>query len=420
MSFNRRNFLKQAGLIAGSAVLPAQLNASVWTKTSPPETDEEFWNWVTQQYSVSASLINLNNGGVSPQPVSVQQSLQRFTEFCNEGPSYYMWRQLEPGRVLVRKELAALIGASDDEVAINRNATEALDTIIRGIALKPGDEVVLSKYDYPRMMHAWKRREKNEGIVLKWVDFSFPENDAEAIVKKYTSLFTSKTKVVHITHLINWVGQILPVKEIAAAAKQKGIKSILDAAHTFAHITFDIKELGVDYMGTSLHKWLCAPFGTGMIYVAESEIPSVSTLFSEDPDAADLGIRKFEELGTRNVPAELAIGDAINFHLTVGAKRKQERLYALKEYWTARVAVFPGVRILSPASSQLSGAIGFITIDGKDISQLESYLLENYRIHTTSIKYEGLNGVRISPHIYTSFSDLDYLVEGIQQFIEKP
>ena len=227
---NRRDFLKKVGLasvattVASSTLWSksfAEINSSIIHKLHPPGDD--FWGWVRTQYTVSSNLLNLNNGGVSPQSKFVQDAFFRYTEMANEAPTYYLWRILEDGKDAVRKKLADLAGAGEDEIAMNRNATEALDTVIHGISLNKGDEVVLSKYDYPRMLSAWKAREKREGIVLKWVDFDFPENDEQAMANKYTSLFTNKTKVVHITHLINWVGQITPVKLIAAEAKKKGI-----------------------------------------------------------------------------------------------------------------------------------------------------------------------------------------------------
>jgi len=423
---NRRDFIKKIGLATAAASAGPllwsksfnEINASLIPKLMPPGDD--IWAWVRSQYNVSSNLLNLNNGGVSPQSKFVQDAFFRYTEMANQAPTYYLWRILEEGRTAVRKKLADLCGAGEDEIAINRNATEALDTIIHGIPLTKGDEVVLSKYDYPRMMSAWKVREKREGIVLKWVDFDFPENDEQTIVKKYTSLFTNKTKVVHITHLINWVGQITPVKLIAAEAKKRGIKTLVDAAHSFAHIQLNVKDWDIDYMGTSLHKWLCAPFGTGMMYIRKEEVANIKSFFSEDADLMEpSNIRKFEELGTRATTAELAIGEAIDFHLMIGNERKQQRLYELKKYWTDKVKSHPKIKIHTPESSQLSGALALVSVEGKEASDIDGYLFGEHHIHVVSIKYEKINGIRVTPNVYTSFEDLDRFSEALIKFANK-
>lgn len=419
---NRRDFLKKVGL---ASIATSVATSTLWSKSftdihksfnAPllvPPPGDDFWAWVRTQYTVSSNLLNLNNGGVSPQSKFVQDAFFRYTEMANEAPSYYLWRILEEGKDAVRKKLADLAGCSEEEIAMNRNATEALDTIIHGVELHKGDEVVLSKYDYPRMISAWKAREKRDGIVLKWVDFDFPENDEQKIADKYTTLFTSKTKVVHITHLINWVGQVTPVKLIATEAKKKGIKTLVDAAHSFAHIQFNVKDWDIDYMGTSLHKWLCAPFGTGMLYIRKDEIKNVKTFFSEDPNMDQSNIKRFEELGTRASTAELAIGEAVDFHLAIGSERKQQRLYDLRKYWLDQVKSHPKIKTLTPDAMNLSGALGLVCIDGMEASDIDGYLMKEHHIHTVGIKFEKINGIRVTPNVYTSFDDLDRFSEAL-------
>jgi selenocysteine lyase/cysteine desulfurase len=422
---NRRNFIKNIGMTTiGSLMLNQELGAHSFEHITKnishsliPDNDD-FWGWVRSNYTVSSTLLNLNNGGVSPQPKVVQEALFRYTELSNEAPSYYMWRTLEDGKQVIRKKLADMLDANENEVAINRNATEALDTIIHGFPLKKGDEVVLSKYDYPRMMHAWKFREKRDGIVLKWVDFDFPEKNPEQIIEKYTSLFTSKTKLVHLTHMINWVGQVIPVKEITKVAHDQGIKVLVDAAHSFAQIEFSVKDWDCDFLGTSLHKWLCAPFGTGMLYIKKDLVSMIDPFFTPDQTMLSDDIKKFEELGTRSTPAEIAIGKAIDFHQIIGTKRKQERLYYLKQFWVDRVRNHPKIKIYTPDQPVLSGALGFFSIDGMDHQAIDSALMSKYKIHTVGIKYEKLNGVRVAPNVYTSTDDLNRFVDAVLQIAD--
>lgn len=380
--------------------------------------DEKFWYQVKNMYSASPGLLNLNNGGVSPQPIIVQEALERFNKICNEAPSYYMWRILDQGREPLRQRLADLAGTSAEEIAICRNASEALETIIFGLRLQKGDQVVLSKMDYPNMVNAWKQRELRDGIVLKWVDLKLPEMSDDDVVSAFAEQITPDVKIVHITHLINWNGHILPVRRIADIAHAKGAQTVVDGAHSFAHIQFSIPELGADYFGTSLHKWLCAPFGTGMLYVKQDLISKLYPLLAPvDPLSPD--IRKFESLGTRSFAIEQAIGQAIDFHLTIGPSVKQERLQFLKEYWTNAVKDIPGIQFKTDTHPLRSCALCVVKLDGKTQNELGEALQNQFKIHTTSIDHENVQGVRVTPHIYTVKADLDRLISGLQALSRK-
>jgi selenocysteine lyase/cysteine desulfurase len=423
---DRRKFLRQLGFTAGAFAVPSVFDP-IFAKGGQkqlervngmsPEliaSDDDFWAWVREEYTVNTTMINLNNGGVSPQPKPVQDAHIRFYQYCNEAPSFFMWRELDKGREPLRRRLADLAGVSHEEVAINRNSTEGLNTVIFGLNLKAGDEVVLSKQDYPSMINAWKQREKRDGIKLVWVNHTLPSEDEDALTKAYTSLFTDKTRVVHVTHMINWVGQILPVRKIADEAHKKNIDVVCDSAHTFALIDYKIGDLGCDYWATSLHKWLCAPFGSGMLWIKKEKIKDVwALLSSNEPDGSD--IKKFESLGTRSFASEMAISAAIDFHLMIGAKRKEARLRFLKNYWTDKVSSVPGVKINTPKAAAFCGAIANVAIEGLKPEEIEAKLMEKYRIHCVAINWENIHGVRIAPNVYTSLAELDLLVKGLKE-----
>lgn len=423
----RRSFLQKIGLgaafstVLGSAYAQNLEKALSKRQDYSPEAlarDEDFWYFVQQAYTVSANIINLNNGGVSPQPKVVQEAFERYNRYANEAPSYYMWRIMDAGREPLRRELASLAGCQPDEIAINRNASEALETVIFGLPLEKGNEVVLTKQDYPNTIHAWKQREKRDGIVLKWINLELPSENAPELVQKFTEQFSAKTKVVQITHIINWSGQVLPAKEIAQAAHQKGIEVLVDAAHSFAQLDFKIPDLEADYFGTSLHKWLCAPFGTGMLYIKKEKIKKIYPLLaSQTPDSED--IRKFEALGTRSFATEQAIGQALQFHHMIGSARKSERLFYLKNYWTEKVQQIEKVRIHTSLKRDFSGAIGMVSIEGKKSLELDQFLFNQYKIHAVSVIWENIEGLRVTPHVYTSTSQLDRLVEGIAAFAKQ-
>ncbi|HTL83063.1 MAG TPA: aminotransferase class V-fold PLP-dependent enzyme [Bacteroidia bacterium] len=430
---DRRKFLRQLGLSAGVLTVPAafqplfsrNLESDATKKLfdrvnsytpAVAATDDDFWAWVREQFDITPAITNMNNGGVSPQPKPVQEAHINYYKYCNEAPSYYMWRELDKGREPLRRRLADLAGVLPEEVAINRNSTEGLNTIIFGLTLAAGDEVIVSKQDYPHMLNAWKQREKRDGIKLVWVDHVLPSSDDAALTKAYTDLFTDKTKVVHVTHIINWVGQILPVRKIADEAHKKNILVVCDSAHAFGHFDFTIPDLGCDFWATSLHKWLCAPFGSGMMWIKQEKIKDIWPLLSfGDPQSPD--IKKFEDLGTRSFASEMAISAAIDFHLLIGTKRKEARLRYLKDYWVNKVKGLKGVTINTPLDAAHSCAIANIAIENLKPEDIEAKLMEKYRIHCVAINWENIHGARICPHVYTSLADLDNLVAGITEIV---
>lgn len=385
-------------------------------KLSPLEaaSDEELWARMAQAYTVSPNLLNLNNGGVSPQPKVVQDAVDRYYHLSNEAPTYYMWQILDRGREPLRRKLADLAGVSHEELAINRNTTEALGTFTWGIDMKRGDEIVMTKQDYPNMIHAWKQREQREGVKINWINLNLPVDNDDVVIKAYVDATTSKTKIWHITHLITWTGQILPAAKLCAEARKRGIISIVDAAHSFAHVDYKISDLACDYFGTSLHKWLCAPFGTGLMYVRKPLIEKTWPIFPNDkPLSPD--IRKFEALGTRSFAPEQAIGQAIDFHNAIGGKRKQERLHYLKRYWCDAVTKNPRVKLHISLKPEYSCALGTFSIDGMDVGDVSSKLMSDYGIHTVSIKWENVNTVRVTPHVYTTTKDLDRFIDAVSK-----
>ena len=427
---SRRKFLQKFSTFAAATTLPFYQTAAgknflkVIQETKhnsmlEASTDEDFWHFVKQAYSVSPTVLNLNNGGVSPSPKVVQEAVEHYNRWSNELPSHYMWHILDRnGKEPIRQKLADLAGCSKEEIAIHRNTTESLANIIFGLPLKAGDEVVLSKQDYPNMMNAWKQRAHRDKIVLKWVNLD-PVMEAEsAIVNKYEELFTAKTKLVHITHSINWSGQILPVAAIAKKAKAQNIEVLVDGAHTFAQLDFKIPDLQCDYFGTSLHKWLCAPFGTGMLYVKKDKIKKIYPLMAA-PQFKSADIRKFEHIGTRSIAIEQGIGQAIDFHQMIGSQRKEARLRFLKEYWTQGVLPFKGVHINTSMHRDFSGSIALLAIEGKEPREISSYLKNKHQIHSVGIVWENISGVRITPNVYTLTKDLDRFIHAVKLLTEE-
>lgn len=430
MATNRRSFIRKAGAFSATAFL-ASLSQPAWSRNldaaireaqgvSSDElaTEEDFWYYIQQSFTVSPALINLNNGGVSPAPRTVQDAMKRYYDLSNEAPSFYMWRTLELGREPLRRNLAKLAGCDAEEIAINRNSSEGLETVIFGLQLKAGDEVVAAKQDYPNMINAYKQRELRDGIKMVWINLDLPSEDENYLVQQYVKAFTARTKVVHITHIINWNGQILPVKKIAAEAHKRGIEVVVDGAHSFAHFDFKIPDLDADYFAASLHKWLYAPIGSGMLYVRKEKIKNIYPLFAVDNPLKD-DIRKFEALGTRPFFIEQAIGKAIEFHDMIGSERKEKRLHYLKNYWMEKVQSLPKVKLNTSLHPKWGCAIGNIGVEGRKPNELDSFLQDKYKVHTVGIVWENINGVRVTPNVYTTTKNLDVLVEGITAFVRQ-
>ena len=428
-ALNRRSFLNAFSALSAGAFF-SSFTEPAWHRNfhkallstgnrSPQQlaADEDFWYYIQQCYTTSSGLINLNNGGVSPSPKVVQDAMKRYHDLSNEAPSYYMWRILDRDREPLRRNLANIAGCNAEEIAMQRNASEALETVIFGLPLKAGDEVVLSKQDYPNMIQAWKQREQRDGIKLVWINLELPSEDSDYLTNSYTKAFTSKTKIVHLTHIINWNGQILPVRKIADAAHARGIEVVVDGAHSFAHFRFTIPELGADYFGTSLHKWLSACIGTGLLYVKKDKIGKLYPLFAA-PAGEQENIRKFEHLGTRPFFIEQAIGKAIEFYEMIGAERKEHRLLYLKNYWMHKVKDLPGVQLGTSMKPGFGCAIGIVNVEGRKPRELDEFLLIKYRIHTVAIEWENIKGIRVTPNVYTTTKNLDVLVDGITKFVK--
>ena len=268
------------------------------------------------------------------------------------------------------------------------------------------------------MIQAYNKRAQRDGIVYKQISFDFPIENDDQIVKAFEAAITPKTKLIHVTHMINWVGQILPAQKISDMAHAHGIEVLVDGAHSFGLMDFKIPELHCDYFGTSLHKFLSAPIGSGMLWIKKEKIEKIWPLVCGDK-AHDPDIRKFEDLGTRSFAIEQGIGEAINFHEGIGPKRKEERIRYLKNYWATRVKDIPKVKLHTSLKPEFSCAICGVSIDGMTPAELDNALFNQYKIHTVGIVWENISCVRITPHVYTRTQDLDKLVHAITELAEK-
>jgi selenocysteine lyase/cysteine desulfurase len=419
----RRGFLRGAAGAAGAwaafreGAVEAALAAGQAVAGRAPEAvaaDEDYWREIQQAFTVNRSHINLNNGGVCPSPRVVLEAMKRYLDLSNEAPVYTMWQLLEPGVESVRRSLAREFGCDAEELAITRNASEALEIVQLGMDLEPGDEILTTNQDYGRMLTTYRQRERRDGVVLRTISFPVPPPGLADLAESFARAVTPRTRVILMCHMTNLTGQIFPVREVCAMARSRGVEVVVDGAHAFAHFPFKVGDLGCDYYGTSLHKWLLAPIGTGFLYVRKGKIDKLWPLMAA-PKEMDANIRKFEEIGTHPAANHNAIAEALAFHQGIGVERKAARLRLLRDRWMRRLHGQRNVRIHTSFDPAQSCAIGNVGLEGVDPHELVKHLWDKLRIIVTPIVHEEYQGIRVTPNVYTTLEEVDVFAEEMER-----
>lgn len=379
---------------------------------------EPDWERVRAAYAPQSPNVNLNNASVSPSPLVAQEAVIKAYRFANTEPDVNMWDSLDEALPNIKKKLALMADCDAPEIALNRNSTEGLCTAIFGIPLQAGDEVLLTDWDYPSMIKAWEQRTKREGVVIKRVEYGLLDSD-EAIIGAYTRAIGPRTKVMLLTHLVHWTGRALPVERLCALAKQHSIVTVVDAAQSFAHIPLSFRRMDCDYLVTSLHKWMCAPFGNGMLIVKSARIDETWPLLAPfDPEP--LRIEKFDHwnLGTYCSPLQTGIEPAIDLHNRIGTARVHARLRELSRYWVQKAAQIKGFKIHTPMDSPELGAVTLFSVAGLEPEVIEKRLRTEHKIRTRFRRQGALAGVRVSPHVYTTKNELDQFVSALRHIVQ--
>lgn len=376
--------------------------------------DEKFWKHIRTLYTLKEEYINLENGWYNFLPKPILKAYFEQIEKLNREATYYMRTRLFEDNIEVRKQLATLTGCSYEELVITRNTTESIDTIIAGTDWKQGDEVIFNAQEYPAMIDMFKIQARRYGIVNKIISVpNHPQSDEE-IVDIYRKAITPKTKMLLVSHIINITGQVLPVKKICDMARREGIFTIIDGAHAVAHIDFKISDLNCDVYASSLHKWLSVPLGAGLLYVRKEKIKDIWCLFGET-GYPDEDIRKLNHTGTHPAHTILTIPDCIEFYKMTGIQRKEKRLRYIQQYWTEKVRNIPNIIINTPQQSERTCAIANVGIKHIKPADLAKILLNKYKIWTVAIDHPEVQGVRITPNIYTTTQELDTLVQALKE-----
>ena len=421
--FSRRQFITHTG-VAGTAAV-ATLNSGGLERlfaasaeaadraATDVAMDETYWRVVQEAFTLDRTMVNLNNGGCSPAPRAVHEAFKRYLDHSNQAPSFYMWRELEPGIENARRALAIDTGVDPETIAITRNASESLQIAQLGLDLKPGDEILTTNQDYGRMIQTYEQRALREGVVLKQISFPVPATSAD-LVTRFEAAITPRTKVMHFSHITNLPGQIFPEKELTALARARGITSIVDGAHAYGHFPFKLSDFDADFYGTSLHKWLLTPIGAGFLYVRKDRIEKH---WAMQPAAKTMAanIRKFEEIGTHPAANHNAISEALVFQQGIGMERKAARLRYLKNRWAERLTKNPRVVVHTPFDPALSCAIGTVQIKGVPTVDVGSKLWNDHRIFSTPIVHPEYEGLRVTPNVYTTIEEIDRFADAMEK-----
>ena len=376
--------------------------------------DEAFWGRIRAKYKLKPDYINLENGYYSMQPQEVLEAFISKVREINTEASYYMRTRQYADKLAVRTRLAALAGCSPEELIITRNTTESLDTVIAGFDWKPGDEAVMAEQDYGAMLDMFGLQARRYGMIARRVSLPLDPRSDDEIVSLYAGALTPKTRLLMVGHMVNITGQILPVRKIVSMAHARGVQVMVDGAHAFAQLDFKIPDLDCDYYGASLHKWLGANLGAGILYVRRDRIEKLWPLFA-DKNVPDTDIAKLNHTGTHPVHTDIAIMDAIDFHETIGVARKEARLRFIQNYWTSKVRDVKNIQINTPRDPQRSCAIANVGIAGMKPKDLAKTLLDKYRVWTVAIDTANVHGARITPHVYTTTAELDVFVAALKE-----
>lgn len=420
---DRRHFVTSLGAVVGTLPLPfadtwravreANQRVRGWSHEAVAD-DDAYWMRIRQAFTIDANHVNLNSGSVSPAPRVVAEAMDRYWTVTNMSPSYYVDELLYPEIEHVRRRLAAVLGCDPETLALTRNTSESLQIVQMGLPLQRGDEIVSTTQDYPRMITAWQQRERRDGVVLKLIRFPVPPPSMDDLFQRIFAAVTPKTKVIHLCHMTYTTGQIFPVKRICDEARRRGIFTIVDGGHTFAHFPFTIDDLGCDAYGSSLHKWLCAPVGNGVLYVRKEAIPRIWPLLAA-PSAQDGDIRKFEAIGTYPVALRAAVSDAVTFHEEIGGARKAARLQGLRERWMDGVASARGVELLTPRDPAQACALGAMRMASMGAQTLTDTLQKRWGIHVRPRFVPGeFECIRVTPNVFTAIHEIELFIGAIR------
>ena len=411
MTSTRRAFFRAA------AVLPASWNAfAAALKTT---TAESYWQMVKRQFPLDEKLIYLNAANVCPASRPVMDRHVEYLRDFQSNPSFQNRDKYVSMRESLRGKVARMLRVSADEIAVTRNTSEGSNIIVKGVDLKPGDEVLITDHNHPSNNDSWKVRARRDGFVVKSLPVPVPAPRRRGVdLSAFEAAITPRTRVIAITHLTSTTGILYPAREIAALARKRGIYMHLDGAQTFGALDVNLQEIGCDSYSTSAHKWLMGPLEAGLLYVRAERIPqiwpSIVTAGWTDHLA---GARKLEVFGQRDDPRVVALESAIDFLNLIGAGAVEERTRALAVRCKTQLREIPAVELKTNLEPELSAGVIKFALKGRPTAEAYNKLWERHRVAIAMTASGDSEGLRISPHIYNSMEEIEQAVRAVRELV---
>lgn len=411
----RRKFLKNSSALISLPCLTSPAKFSSYKNS----LNEINWKTVSKEFKYGKNYINLNTGSAGIMSKTTLQFLNECSLEMGQSSPYQCLEKWQPLIIQTKQKLANLIGASDEEIALVRNTTEAINLVLQGYPFKPNDEIIIAKHDYPYVQNTIQELSNKKNIQVKSLDINLQQATKKSIVEQYQKALSSKTNLLVLTYITHREGIVLPVKEITEIAHKNGTEVLLDAAHAFAHIPHNIANLNCDYYATSLHKWLSAPYGNGLLYIKKDKIakiqPIVSSYINENNS-----IKRLEHLGTRAFQNVVAIKPAIDFLLKIGIANKLNRLQSLTKYWIERLSEIKNAQLISPVDQFEYGGIASFKVEGQSSKKIVQSLFDNYSIIAKSTGMpKSWSAIRISTNIFIQEKQLDKMIEALKQITKQ-
>ena len=410
MTSTRRAFFRAA------TVLPASWNVLARAlRAAPPES---YWQMVKRQFPLEEKLVYLNAANVCPASRPVMDRHLEYLRDFHANPSFQNRDKYVAMRESLRGKVARMLRVSADEIAVTRNTSEGSNIIVKGVDLKPGDEVLITDHNHPSNNDSWKIRARRDGFVVKSLPVPVPARSADELISAFEAAITPRTRVIAITHLTSTTGILYPARQIAALARKRGIYMHLDGAQTFGALDVNLQEIGCDSYATSAHKWLMGPLEAGLLYVRAERIPQIwPSIVTAGWTEHLQGARKLEVFGQRDDPRVVALEAAIDFVNLIGAGAVEERMRALAGRLKSQLREIPAIELKTNLEPELSAGVVKFALKGVPTADAYNKLWERHRLAIAMTASGDAEGLRLSPHIYNSMEEIDYAVRAVRELV---
>jgi selenocysteine lyase/cysteine desulfurase len=420
---NRREFVTRSGAALSTlAAIKTAFAETVKQIAAPAQINDAYWERIRKKFLLEDGLAYLNNGTVGPTPAPVFDNLSAYWRLMAVNPNENS-ATLQGRMDLIRQKAAQFLGAFPDEIAIMRNATECNNLVAQGVDLKAGDEVLIGYLDHDSNRQPWLMKAKRHGIVVKEVPIHTPPASPDEILHAFEAAITTRTRAIAATHCDTVTGTYAPIKELVQLARSKGLFCFADGAQVPGMLPINVHDLGVDTYATTCHKWLCAPSGTGLLYVRREMQERLWPNIVTENWWSYKDARKYEHVSRRPWPVVAALEDAIDFQNAIGRDRIEARIRALSSYFRSRAAEIPHVQLYTSNDPRLSGAMTSLGMDNVPPVKLREYLRQRFDVYTAErgkgVKYpadpHGVEGIRVSLHYYNTFEQAERVLQGLRE-----